>query len=140
MNPYGGETNQGSPTVDPVNHLERVTRAQLSKQTPGRAQWTFFIGDMELGVWRIQTEELIILGLMLIYRGNETIINRNLRDIANQAKSKESLKKERVSFHIFSPLSSPSPLPPMSPTPTSLYLYFITIPRFLFSSSALALK
>lgn len=76
----------GNPTIDPVNHLERVTRAQLSKQTPGRAQWTFFIGDMELGVWRIQTKELIIWGLMLIYRGNEIMITRNLRDIANQAK------------------------------------------------------
>ena len=91
MNPYGGGTNQRSPTTDPVYHLERVTRAQLSLEIPGRAQQTFLVGNMELGVWKIQTEELIISGLMFIYRGMfiyEIIIIRNASDIANQAKSK----------------------------------------------------
>ena len=91
MNPYRGGTNQRSPTIDPVCHLERITRAQLSQEIPGRAQWTFLMGDMELGVWKIQTEELIISGLMFIYRQMfiyEIIIIRNPSDIANQAKSK----------------------------------------------------
>lgn len=69
MIPEGGGKNKVSPTIVPVHHLEGVTRSvTLREGGPRQSSVSSPSGDMELGVWGIQSEELIILGFMLIYK------------------------------------------------------------------------